>query len=471
MADDQASDSLVVALGASAFGPDARPQLTNVPEGDLWAASIALSADKLVMVTCVEDSGFHSGEAVYTWDWVDPNWVQRAHVIDPDDIQLNFDYTDGFQFGSAVALSSDGTILAVGCHFYSTDGALYNNGGVFIFDYNGGTGRWDVRGSGDPDVAGTVIEDRLGMGVALSDDGTVLMAMGLETLVDWEGFIDTWDWVDPNWVIRSGDRIEGPTKNPDYFYFGMSLSCSGDGDSLVLVTHKDAGGPSYSVVRCYEWSGSAWSLKGAEIEPPDGVDGPGEGEYFSATMPDTAGDIIVLRYHDESASLAPDYSTELHVYDWVDPNWVKRAASLTEPSVPTFAFYFGRKDGLWASPNLDYVATREMVDGVLTLRTWGFAAGGKPCITKTSLGQDVVIVDYLCTEVIYPSVAQDPTPPNIPQPPYVPPSTPSDPADCDGPDYFDYLKWAATEISDNPDYLEWVLANWPEIDPTTGVCT
>ena len=68
-------------------------------------------------------------------------------------------------FGSAVALSSDGSRVAIGA--YLNDGNGTNAGQVRIYDYNGSS--WTQVGV---DIDGEAAEDRFGFSVALSRDGS-----------------------------------------------------------------------------------------------------------------------------------------------------------------------------------------------------------------------------------------------------------------------------------------------------------
>ena len=74
-------------------------------------------------------------------------------------------------FGSSVALSSAGAILAVGA--YQWEGTATNQGGVYVYDWDEVEEEWVQRG--DVLVAGDAAEaDRFGESVAMSQYGTVI---------------------------------------------------------------------------------------------------------------------------------------------------------------------------------------------------------------------------------------------------------------------------------------------------------
>ena len=91
-------------------------------------------------------------------------WTQRGSVLTAGDAETND------QFGRSVALSADGSVLAVGVNLW--DGvAGADQGGVYIYDESGDG--WAQRGSvlTAGDAGGG---DYYGTSVALSADGSVL---------------------------------------------------------------------------------------------------------------------------------------------------------------------------------------------------------------------------------------------------------------------------------------------------------
>jgi len=97
---------------------------------DLFGSSCALSSDGTVLAVGSRDwSGPAGGSqgAVYVFDWSGSAWVERTTALTPSDAGAD-DW-----FGSSCALSSDGTVLAVGSIFW--DGpAGSNQGAVYVFE-------------------------------------------------------------------------------------------------------------------------------------------------------------------------------------------------------------------------------------------------------------------------------------------------------------------------------------------------
>ena len=76
---------------------------------------------------------------------------------------------EGDQSGSSVALSSDGTTVAIGAP--NNDGNGNNSGHVRIYSWNSDTSSWDQQGG---DIDGEAAGDQSGYSVSLSSDGTTV---------------------------------------------------------------------------------------------------------------------------------------------------------------------------------------------------------------------------------------------------------------------------------------------------------
>jgi len=195
--------------------------------GDYYGSSVAISEDGKVLAVgatrwdgaAVEDQG-----AVYIYDRSGDDWVMRGSVLEPADADVEW------QFGSDVALTSDGAILAAGCR--GRHATYEDQGGVYIYDWSGGAWvqRGDVLVAGDPGAI-----DLFGMGVALSQDGEVL-AVGA-TNADATGLVNcgcvyVYDRDGTGWAQR-GDPLflSSPAS---YDLFGEDLSLSADGEIMAV---------------------------------------------------------------------------------------------------------------------------------------------------------------------------------------------------------------------------------------------
>ena len=128
--------------------------------------SVSLSSDGSIVAigaTYNNDNGYHSGHVrVYDWNDNDKKWFQRGLDIDGEASQ---DWT-----GQSVALSSDGSIVALGT--YRNDGVNGENSGhVRVYEWNDNDKKWVQRGS---DIDGEAANDESGQSVALSSDGSIV---------------------------------------------------------------------------------------------------------------------------------------------------------------------------------------------------------------------------------------------------------------------------------------------------------
>jgi hypothetical protein len=193
-------------------------------DNDLYGNSVALSNDGNVLAVGARDRSSGRG-GVYIYDRSGSTWVQRGGVLTASDAANN----DRF---SRVALSGDGTILAVG--------ALWRDGqgGVYIYDWSGSA--WVQRGS-VLTAADAAADDEYGFSCALSDDGTIL-AVGAylwEGAQTSQGGVYIYDWSGSVWVQRGGVLTAADAAVGDNF--GTTVSFSGSA-SMLVVAAEDRGG-------------------------------------------------------------------------------------------------------------------------------------------------------------------------------------------------------------------------------------
>jgi hypothetical protein len=160
---------------------------SNTDPGDEFGTSIALSADgSTLAVGSLREASAATGidgvqmnnaagssGAVYVYRRLaGGGWAQEAYVKPSN--------TGGDFFGVSIALSADGSTLAVGAHLEDSaavgvdgDGlndAAYNAGAAYVFRRTLGT--WSQEAY--VKATNTEVEDAFGISVALSGDGTVL---------------------------------------------------------------------------------------------------------------------------------------------------------------------------------------------------------------------------------------------------------------------------------------------------------
>ena len=192
--------------------------------------------------------------AVYTFTVGGITWGSAVHQTDKVFAKQNLSLTDNEGFGSSVALSDDGTKLAVGAKFNDTGGT--NRGAVYLFELSGGDTFGDsiyytakiAHGNG---VSLSNI-DRFGSSVALSKDGHKLVVgapyddtggkdYGAVYLLNIGGSL----W---GKEVSQLSKLVSTTTG----YFGESLALSGDGTKLAVgVPFNNTGGHNRGLVKLY----------------------------------------------------------------------------------------------------------------------------------------------------------------------------------------------------------------------------
>ncbi len=220
-------------------------------ERDRFGDSVSLSSDGTIIAIGAEQNDGTAKNAghVRVYEWNGSAWQQKGADIDGEALADSL--------GSSVSLSSDGTILAIGAD--GNDGTTTNAGHVRVYEWNGSA--WQQKGA---DIDGEGLRDRSGSSVSLSSDGTIL-AIGAQGNASNTGHVRVYEWNSgtSSWDQKGAD-IDGEAL---YDVSGASVSLSSDGTILAIGARgNDENGSNAGHVRVYEWNGSAWTQKGADID-------------------------------------------------------------------------------------------------------------------------------------------------------------------------------------------------------------
>mmetsp|Transcript_11364 Transcript_11364/g.17582 ORF Transcript_11364/g.17582 Transcript_11364/m.17582 type:complete len:943 (+) Transcript_11364:231-3059(+) len=181
---------------------------------------------------------------------------------------------DAEQYGYSISLSSDGKVLAVGSRNFAMEGKR-SSGKVQIYDMND-FNEWKPRGN---PMLGENSMDQFGFAIALSSDGSRVAVsepgLNVPNGAARSGSVRVFDWNGDAWT-QVGNNIYGEARSD---YFGISLALSGDGKRLVAAApyHEAEIGPSKAGrVRVLEYSPETdtWNQIG------DAIDGTGQLEWF-----------------------------------------------------------------------------------------------------------------------------------------------------------------------------------------------
>ena len=233
--------------------------------GDSFGYSVALSSDgsRLAVGAAGNDNNFNIN-------------VGHVRVFDWDENQSTWTQvgTDidgeaaGDDFGGSVALSSDGIRLAVGGR--GNDGNGADAGHVRVFDWDENQSTWTQVGD---DIDSEAAGDNFGWSVALSSNGTRLAAGGYvnDGGGTWAGHVRVFDLVGSTWTQLGAD-IDGEAAGDQ---LGYSVALSSDGTRLVVgAPRNDGGGTDAGHVRVFDLVGSTWTQVGAD------KDGEAAYDYF-----------------------------------------------------------------------------------------------------------------------------------------------------------------------------------------------
>jgi hypothetical protein len=174
------------------------------------------------------------------------NWTQVGSDLDGE-------AADNY-FGSSVALSSNGTRVAIGAPGNSNDNGAFA-GHVRVYDWTGS--QWTQVGF---DLDGEGTNDEFGISVALSSDGSrvAIGAPGNSDNGDDAGHVRVYDWTGSQWM-QVGSALNGEAAD-DFFGSSVALSSSG---TRVAIGARDFYGN--GDVRIYDWTGSLWTLVGSGV--------------------------------------------------------------------------------------------------------------------------------------------------------------------------------------------------------------
>lgn len=158
---------------------------------------------------------------------------------------------DVVSFGSSIAMSADGTVLAVGA---------YGSNLVYTYVYNPTTGAWDPR---DSALAGS---GAFGKTVALSSDGSI-MAVGAPDYDNQTGRVSIFQWSNGAWSAPA--TLDGTGANDA---FGTSVSLSNAGTDLIV------GMPGAQIAAVYGYAAGTWTQRGSNLSLA------GDGGSFGASV-------------------------------------------------------------------------------------------------------------------------------------------------------------------------------------------
>ena len=150
-------------------------------------------------------------------DAIDPTQTYKYKKLGNDLEGISSKY-----FGSAVAISGDGSLVAVG-----SEGDYGYAGSVFVFQYDPSTLQWTQFGQR---IRGESSGDKSGASLAMSKDGLRLVVGARDNGNNYYGHMRVYEYSSGQWSQMGGD-LNGFARNDNA---GTSVTISGDGSRVAM---------------------------------------------------------------------------------------------------------------------------------------------------------------------------------------------------------------------------------------------
>jgi hypothetical protein len=231
---------------------------------DLEGTTVAVSAPGYRILGCCTPGQVR----VYTFDQGSDDWESLGQPL-----QGPLNSTQAYLFGFSLSLSGDASTLAAGSPRHSGATGLAQ-----VFHMNNDAAEWQSLGN---IIYGEAGGAQAGSAIDLSEDGTVLAVGQGEYRPPGSGFYDTGlvriynlDLEQDSWIQKGADILPDEDSWNGWAAFGdgRSLSLSSDGNTIaVAAPGLSFNGVIMGLVRVFRFVGTDWSKVGSTI--------PGEKRY------------------------------------------------------------------------------------------------------------------------------------------------------------------------------------------------
>ncbi|MFD0964250.1 T9SS type A sorting domain-containing protein [Pseudofulvibacter geojedonensis] len=221
-------------------------------QGDFFGYAVSLSKNGNILVIGAPRAGTSSvsdGEGhIKLYEKVNGNWIYR-YTIEGNQEQ---EY-----FGSALSLSEDGSVLAIGAHRWPSLSS--SRGAVRVYKRLNNTNSWLSLGAS---IEGVNLGDEFGYSISLNSLGSIL-AIGVrrnDANGTNSGLVKTYELnaSETAWV-QLGNDIIGNSGD----YLGSSISINSNGD--LLAAGASEANSAAGLVRVYRNISGSWSQLGNDI--------------------------------------------------------------------------------------------------------------------------------------------------------------------------------------------------------------
>ena len=277
---------------------------------DMSGQPVLLSSDgnRVAISAIFDDSNGENSGRVRVYHWSESAWTQLGADIDGEAAYDNF--------GGSLSLSADGSRLAIGATGNDTNGD--NSGHVRVYQWSGTA--WSQFGM---DINGEAAGDKSGRSLSLSSNGNRLAIGATNSDINGSssGQVRVYAWSGTEWVLL-GASINGAVAHDG---LGKSVSLSSDGNRLAVGVSASDYRDGAGLVRVYQWSGTSWDQLGIDIEGETDGDGSGgsislsaDGNRLAIGAPGNIGDA--------------EGSGQVRIYQWTGSAWTQLGSDINSYS-------------------------------------------------------------------------------------------------------------------------------------------
>lgn len=171
------------------------------------------------------------------------------------------------------------------------------------------------------DIDGETTGDRSGWAVSMPDANTVAIgAPQNDANGGSSGQVRIYNWSGSSWTQKGAD-IDGDAAGD---LFGSTVYMPDENTVAIGAPQNDEADVDAGQVKIFEWGGTAWTQKGNAILG-DSTDGFFGGLFGSSvSMPDPNSIVIGAAWYDNTGS----FSGQVKVFDWNGTEWIQRGGSI-----------------------------------------------------------------------------------------------------------------------------------------------
>lgn len=283
------------------------------------------------------------------YEWQNGQWAQMGQTLTG--------VVAGDQFGFSLDMNAAGDRIVIGSPKSNNNGT--DSGSITAFEWNGTS--WMMLGA--TSIAGVSPGDEFGNSVAMSADGNTL-AVGASKHAP-NGQVQVFQWQNNAWN-QLGMDIEG--QNADEF-FGLSVSLSDDGRTLVANASSHNHGSGIGSVRVYEFINNNWAQVGMDIR------GTSNSEAFGQAV-GISGDGLRIAIGTQSNDDNATSSGKVNLFEWQNGTWTE----LLDPIKGAARF-----DNLGKSVDLNQNGNRVAIGANLAGGTQGYTVVYQDSIMPVSV--------------------------------------------------------------------------------------